>query len=496
MRVVLTIAGSDSSGGAGIQADLKAIAACGGYGASVLTAITAQNTTGVIAAENVSPELIEAQIEAVCTDLRVAAVKSGMLSDADTIAAVARGLRRFPPAHFVVDPVMISKSGFALLEPAALDRLRADLLPLATLVTPNRHEVRALTGIDVRRPLDAIAAGRVLLEAGCRAVLVKGGHLEEGGATDVLVTLGGVHEYPAPHLDVRTTHGTGCTYAAAIATFLARGFALADAVFAAKEYVTEAIRNGLTLGAGHGPTDHFFYLRDQDPRPWLERLAFTTTGDAARREVGRLHVLTDAPRHVLLARAAAAGGADVVQIRDKAATTAQLLDIVNEVRATVAGGRARLVVNDRADIALASGADGVHVGPDDLDAASARRILGARALVGATANDFAAAKRQADAPVDYLGVGPVFGTTSKQNPPPALGLDALAAIARHARVPVIAIGGITPERVADVMEAGAHGIAVLSGVASSDDARAATARYRAALDEWLRSHAATRKAGS
>ena len=490
MRVVLTIAGSDSSGGAGIQADLKAISACGGYGASAVTAITAQNTTGVFASEDVSPGSIAAQIEAVCTDLHVDAVKTGMLSNVETIAAVGHALRHFQPPHFVLDPVMISKSGFALLDLAAVDRLRSELFPLATLVTPNRHEAQVLTGVDVRRPQDAAAAGRVLLDAGCRAVLVKGGHLEEGGATDVLVTTEGVHTFPAPHLVVRTTHGTGCTYASAIATFLARGFDLVHAIAAAKEYVTEAIRAGLTLGAGHGPTDHFFYLRQADPRPWLERFAFGREGGHAP-QVGRLHVITDPPRHAALARAAAAGGAEVIQVRDKDAATNTLLGLVHEVQAAITGTGARLIVNDRADVALATGAGGVHLGMHDLDPTTARRILGPPALIGATANDLAAAQRQFDAPVDYLGVGPVFGTTSKRNPAPTLGLDALAAIARRSPVPVIAIGGITPERVADVMDAGAYGVAVLSGVASSDDPRAATARYRAALDAWLAAHAQT-----
>jgi len=277
MQVIVTIAGSDSGGGAGIQADLKSISACGAYGASVLTAVTAQNTCGVRAAEEVSTELIEAQIDAVFSDLDVAAVKSGMLSSNTVIGAVARGLRRYTPRHYVLDPVMISKSGFALLQPEALRSLRDELFPLATLLTPNRHEARALTGIDVRRPADAEAAGRSLLASGCRAVLVKGGHLDEGGATDVLVTADGTHAFEAPHLETPHTHGTGCTYSAAIATFLGRGRPLLEAIRLAKAYVSEAIRAGLALGRGQGPTDHFFYLRGRDTDAWLER--FGIRGD-------------------------------------------------------------------------------------------------------------------------------------------------------------------------------------------------------------------------
>ena len=272
--IVLTIAGSDSSAGAGIQADLKAISANGGYGASVITAITAQNTRGVTAAVELDLDLIRAQADAVFDDLRVAAVKTGMLASAAVIETVAKALRDHRPPHFVLDPVMVSKTGFPLLRPEAVGALRDTLLPMATLLTPNVHEARALTGLPVRTPAEAEAAGRQLLAAGAGAVLVKGGHLEAQPATDVLVTAQGVRVFPGEHLDARHTHGTGCTYSAAIATQLAHGRPLEEAIARAKAYVTEAIRAGLPIGEGIGPTDHFFYLR----RPgqcelWVARLA-------------------------------------------------------------------------------------------------------------------------------------------------------------------------------------------------------------------------------
>lgn len=280
----MTIAGSDSSGGAGIQADLKAISACGGYGACVVTAITAQNTCGVTGAVEMSPTLIEAQMDAVFGDMEVAAVKSGMLSSSALVEAVARGLRKQAPRHYVLDPVMISKTGYALLKEEALDSLRRRLFPLATVITPNRHEARALTGVDVRRPEDAEKAGRALLGAGCRAVLVKGGHLDEGGATDVLVTPEGVETFEAPTIDSPHTHGTGCTYSAALATYLGRGLPLVEAVRVAKLYVTEAIRDGIAVGRGHGPTDHFFYLRRPDAARWMQRLRLGGSGRSATEE--------------------------------------------------------------------------------------------------------------------------------------------------------------------------------------------------------------------
>lgn len=260
--VVLTIAGSDSGAGAGIQADLKAISANGGYGVSVITSVTAQNTMGVRAAYNLPAAIIEEQYEAVVDDFPVAAVKTGMLADRERVLTVARLLRKRPIGNFVLDPVMISKSGFALLDGEAIDALRTELIPLADLVTPNAHEAQHLTGLAVRNPEEAEAAGKRILEFGARAVLVKGGHFEQGAATDVLVSAAGTSILPGELLDAKHTHGTGCTYSAAIATHLAAGRSMEEAVAVSKDYITEAIRHGLPLGSGTGPTDHFYFLRN------------------------------------------------------------------------------------------------------------------------------------------------------------------------------------------------------------------------------------------
>jgi hydroxymethylpyrimidine/phosphomethylpyrimidine kinase len=277
LPVVLTIAGSDPSAGAGIQADLKAISANGGYGASVITAITAQNTRAVTAAAEVGLDLIRAQIAAVFEDLDVRAVKSGMLASRGVIEVVADELGRRRPRHYVLDPVMVSKTGFPLLEPEAVDALRRNLLPRATLVTPNTHEAEALAGFPVATLADAERAGRAIVEAGAPAALVKGGHLQDRPGTDVLVTAAGVEVIAGEHLAARHTHGTGCTYSAAIATWLARGLPLAAAVTRAKAYITEAIRGGLPIGHGVGPTDHFFFLGEPDGGRWLAELRATGT---------------------------------------------------------------------------------------------------------------------------------------------------------------------------------------------------------------------------
>ncbi len=262
MRVVLTIAGSDSSAGAGIQADIKSITANGGYAATVITAVTAQNTLGVQGAWPLPLDAVREQIASVFEDLDVAGVKTGMLGGSQTIELVADELLSRRPQFVVVDPVMISKTGFALLAEDAATTLRRKLLPLATLVTPNVHEAEALTGLSIKTVVDAQHAGEMLVEAGASAALVKGGHLEGAPATDVLVTASSTEIFEGEWIDQRHTHGTGCTYASAIAARLALGEELRDAIDGAKRYVTEAIRGGLDIGHGVGPTDHFWMARD------------------------------------------------------------------------------------------------------------------------------------------------------------------------------------------------------------------------------------------
>jgi hydroxymethylpyrimidine/phosphomethylpyrimidine kinase len=258
---VLTIAGSDSSGGAGIQADLKAISACGGYAASVLTAITAQNTRGVQAAQDLPVPLIRAQLDAVFDDLEIAAVKTGMLSSSAIVEVVAAELARRRPPALVVDPVMISKTGYALLADDAVEAVASRLLPLATVVTPNVHEAERLAGFEVRTVEDAERAGRAIRERGAAAVLVKGGHLAGAPGTDVLVSAAGAQRFEGDWVETKHTHGTGCTYSASLATWLALGHPLPEAVGLAKEYLGAALRAGFPVGQGVSPPDPFFRLR-------------------------------------------------------------------------------------------------------------------------------------------------------------------------------------------------------------------------------------------
>ncbi len=261
---VLTIAGSDSGGGAGIEADLKAIHANGGYALVAITSVTAQNTRAVTAAHDLPAEIVARQIQTVYDDFEVAAVKTGMLSSAAIVAIVADELERRGGERLVVDPVMISTSGYALLDPAAVETVRTRLLPLARVCTPNRMEAEALSGLTIGSIEEARAAAARIQELGPRAVLIKGGHLRADEAVDLLLDGDRWETFSAPLLETRTTHGTGCVLSAALATRLALGESLAQAVAVAKRFVTEAIAHGLPLGAGHGPTDPFFYMRGRD----------------------------------------------------------------------------------------------------------------------------------------------------------------------------------------------------------------------------------------
>jgi len=252
----MTIAGSDSGGGAGIQADLKTFQALGVYGASTVTAITAQNTLGVTAVHEIPTEVIAAQIDAVISDIGVDAAKTGMLSSAEIIATVAERVRHWKVDRLVVDPVMVAKSGDRLLREDAVQTLIKELLPLALVLTPNVPEAEVLVG----GPMDVREAARRIVDMGTRNVVMKGGHLAGDTAVDLLFDGRSFTEFTSERFDTPNTHGTGCTFSAAIASGLARGLAVEVAVDEAKRYLSEAIRRSQPLGHGHGPVAHDWLL--------------------------------------------------------------------------------------------------------------------------------------------------------------------------------------------------------------------------------------------
>ena len=275
--VALTIAGSDSGGGAGIQADLKTFAALGVYGASVITAVTAQNTVDVTAVYELPPEFVAAQIDAVASDIAVNATTTGMLSNSGIIEVVASKVEEHGLRPLVVDPVMVAKSGARLLRDDAVQTLRDRLLPLATVLTPNIPEAEALLGRRLETWDDIREGAREIVAMGAQAVVMKGGHLE-GPAIDLLYDGEEFREYAHVRIDTRNTHGTGCTFASAIAAALARGESLRGAVALAKAFVTKALQMSYELGHGHGPVHHFY-------RYWqpamVEQAATGEAGDSA-----------------------------------------------------------------------------------------------------------------------------------------------------------------------------------------------------------------------
>ncbi len=259
---VLIIAGSDSGGGAGIQADIKTVTALGGYAATAITAITVQNTLGVTGVHAIPLDIIEAQARAVLDDIGADAIKTGMLGDVATVERVARILDSAPGVPAVIDPVMVAKGGASLLQPRAVEAVRDLMIPRAALLTPNAPEAEALTGMPVLTTDDLRRAGEILLGFGARAVLMKGGHIPGERLTDLLITPDGETAFEGERIDTRHTHGTGCTLASACAVGLAQGLSLTDAVARAWSYVHEAMLRAPGLGAGHGPLDHGWPLRE------------------------------------------------------------------------------------------------------------------------------------------------------------------------------------------------------------------------------------------
>jgi len=259
---VLILAGSDSGGGAGVQADIKTVTVLGGYAATAITAITVQNTLGVTGVHPIPTAVVEAQAGAVLDDIGADALKTGMLGDVAMVEAVARVLDRAAGIPAVIDPVITAKGGAALLACEAVGALRTLLVPRAALLTPNAPEAEALTGLPVATPDDLRRAGEALLRAGAKAVLMKGGHVPGAYVVDVLMTPAGETAFEGERLETRHTHGTGCTLASACATGLAQGLPLVEAVARARSYVRQAMLNAPGFGRGHGPLDHGWPLRE------------------------------------------------------------------------------------------------------------------------------------------------------------------------------------------------------------------------------------------
>lgn len=465
---VLTIAGSDPSGGAGIQADLRIFKALGIAGWSAITALTVQNSQGVQAVHPVAPDVLAAQVEAAlsdATDLR--AVKIGMLGGAAQVRIVAQMLRRFRPPSVVLDPVLASTGGTPLLDAEGRELLVSELLPLCDLVTPNLNELSLLARAPAHDEKEQRKAGEELLERGARAVLIKGGH-RLGPPDDLLLLRERLYRnFVEQRVETPHTHGTGCFLSSAIAAHLARGLDLEEAIGAAKRLLTRALHLPVVGGRGRGYPDATAAARALeagDARAHAERLA----------RLRGLYVLTDPDlrpdrSHEEIVRAALAGGATVVQLRDKHLPTPRLIELARRLNAMAHEADALFIVNDRVDVALASDADGVHLGPDDMHPADARRLLGPDRLLGVSVSTAEEAAPLAPF-ASYLGVGAIFGSATKGDAGPAVGVERIVEIKRaFPDHPLVAIGGIYQDNVVAVARAGADAAAVVSAVACAAD---------------------------
>lgn len=467
--VVWTLAGTDPSGGAGIQGDLKTMHGLGVYGCSVITAVIAQNTVGVVRVDPVSPAMIREQLGALESDVPPAAIKIGMVGTAETAKAIADCLPRVT-ACTVYDPVMMSSSGHHLLDDDGVRAIISALLPRVTLLTPNVPEAERLTGLRISSLDDVRTAATALLALGPKSVLLKGGHVNGPACCDFW-TDGRRHLWIAsPRQDVTHTHGTGCTLSSAVASCIALGLPETDAVVIGKAYVNQGLRLGGGIGNGRGPLAHLGWPADPRDFPWIVADASSCEPAPASPACGP----DPLGFYPIVARAADLEwmlplGVGTVQLRIKGMDgTALDREVADAVR--IAQRHAtRLFINDHWREALKHRAYGVHLGQDDIAGADLAEIRAAGLRLGTSAYSYEQLARAMAFSPSYVGVGAVYPTTSKDVSTPSLGLEKLGRMCRLSRVPVAAIGGITLERAKDILAAGANGLAVISDVTAAKD---------------------------
>ena len=483
---ILSIAGSDSSGGAGIQADIKTISALGCYAATAITAITVQNTLGVYGVQAVSPDIVAGQIRAVMDDVEPLAVKIGMVNDAETIRVIAETLRKYDVRHIVIDPVMVSTSGSPLMSPQAKEVFMTALMPMATILTPNIPEAMALGFVD--------DGGRISNTAHC-PVLMKGGHAEE--KTDRLYDADGllIRSYSAKSVDTRNTHGTGCSLSSAIASFLACGYVLEEAIGMAKEWISKAIASGakVSIGHGHGPINHF---HSPIPQRIIQECSSSSNellGPKKVLGINRLQYITHTNGkngYLDGARLALEGGCRWIQLRMKDASDEEVRAVASELISLCRFYGATLILDDRVYLAKELDVEGVHLGKMDMPIAEARAILGEGKIIGGTANTFEDIVSIAKSGADYVGCGPFRFTTTKEKLSPTLGLGGYREIISKMRmaginIPIVAIGGITAADVRDIMSTGVDGIAVSGAILNARDPVAETREINRQLESHI-----------
>lgn len=484
--VALTIAGTDPVGGAGVQNDVLVMENLGVRACSAVTAVVAQNTQGVRSIETVPAQMVGAQIRSVLEDLRVAAVKIGMLGSAETVREVA-GTLEGVSVPVVADPVSVSSSGTPLLPEGGLEAYRRSLLPRVDLLTPNVREAEELSGMPIRSSADVEAAARAIVARGAGSVVIKGGHAAGGNYSSDFWTDGQRRWWlHGPRWPVADTHGSGCVFSTAAASALALSYPLADALVVARAYVSAGLRRAERPGGGRALLDRGGWPSEARDLPWISMSENPDPGEAfrpPRPEDIRFCPIAAAAED---ARELYEAGARLVQIRIKNLEGAELL---RELRRTVEIARSmgrRVIVNDYWEAALELKADGVHLGQDDLEGVDFGRLARSGMLLGISAHDYFELARGWNHRPSYFGVGAVFPTPSKQVDYPPLGLAGLQRLAALSPVPVVAIGGITLERAAEVYAHGADGIAVISDVARGPGRAARVAGWLEAADAGVR----------
>lgn len=484
---VLTVAGSDSSAGAGIQADIKACAALGAYCSSVITAVTAQNTVGVQGIHAVPEKFVGEQLRSVLSDMSVDVVKTGMLPSAGVVKVLCESLRKFPVKALVVDPVMVSTSGDTLSGPSTLATYRDELFSMADIVTPNVKEASKLLGdVSLHTISDMCNAAESIYKLGPKYVLVKGGDMPDSSdAIDVLFDGKEFTELRGLRIKTRNTHGTGCTLASCIAAELAKGATMLHAVQAAKKFVESALYHSKDLVIGNGPQgpfDHHFELKSPSYKMGSlqkfnpdDLFLYAVTDSGMNKKWGRS--IKDA------VKAAIEGGATIVQLREKDAETREFLEAAKACVEICKSSGVPLLINDRVDVALACDADGVHVGQSDMPAWEVRGLLGPGKIIGVSCKTPAQAEQAWKDGADYIGCGGVFPTTTKANNP-TLGFEGLRTVCLASKLPVVAIGGINAGNAGSVMELGLpnlKGVAVVSALFDRERVAAETRNLRSIL---------------
>lgn len=482
--ITWTIAGSDSGGGAGIQADLKTMNALGCHGASVITALTAQNTQHVTLVESVSTLMLEEQLHALLTDLPPKALKLGMMGSVDGIEAISHTLSALTSScPIVCDPVLVATSGDRLVSEVVLNALKAKIFPLATLITPNLKEAEVLLEQSITTQKEMEDAAQTLQSLWGKAVLLKGGHFE--GACQNLAFAqdfftDGIRSVwlTSPWQETKNTHGTGCTLSAAITSALSLGYDLLDAVVIAKAYVNQGLRLAPQVGSGHGPLAHLGWPETEMDLPWItptaeqgrQRLRFPNIGSLP---LGLYPVVDRADwLETLLPE-----GVSIIQLRIKDLTGEGLSQEIQKAVEMARKYDARLFINDYWQLAIELGAYGVHLGQEDLATADLAAIQKAGLRLGVSTHCYREVSRALALQPSYMAIGPIFHTTTKTMTFEPQGIEALKRWRRSLGYPLVAIGGIFLSHGKTIREAGADGIAVVRDITQAENVSSQIAQW-------------------